>query len=148
MFFSYMQRTRTECFALTEDFAKKHLEFGHSKDESPGHRMPIMEAIAAAFPLVLLVIIGILIFFLINEISKQQTSPRLKRVHPKESGKMQLPVQNRSSDTVLKDKLLSLVNGDQRTAQRLLTNCKRNNPGRSEAWYLDKVIYDLHRDRH
>ncbi|MDD4362751.1 MAG: hypothetical protein PHD33_00875 [Atribacterota bacterium] len=34
------------------------------------------------------------------------------------------------------------------TIDRLLANLKQKYPNRSEEWYLEKMIYDLERDRH
>lgn len=46
----------------------------------------------------------------------------------------------------LRRKLYPLVHGDWNLAQRLLDAARRNNPGHSEDWYWEKVIYDLERD--
>lgn len=43
--------------------------------------------------------------------------------------------------------LLNLLNGDRATAQRLLNQCKKNNPGSSDDWIFEKVIFDIVRDR-
>jgi hypothetical protein len=48
----------------------------------------------------------------------------------------------------LQNDLLILVKGDVPTAKRLLQQQRRMNPGKSDNWYLEKVIYDLERDRH
>ncbi|MEO1431878.1 MAG: hypothetical protein AAFV71_23015 [Cyanobacteria bacterium J06633_8] len=45
----------------------------------------------------------------------------------------------------LRRKLLNLVHRD--TADRLINSAKRQHPGKSERWYLEKVIYDLQRGR-
>lgn len=45
----------------------------------------------------------------------------------------------------LRRKLLNLVHYD--TADRLISSAKREHPGKSERWYLEKVIYDLQRGR-
>jgi len=45
----------------------------------------------------------------------------------------------------LRRKLLNLVHYD--TADRLISSAKRQHPGKSERWYLEKVIYDLQRGR-
>ncbi|MCJ8279987.1 MAG: hypothetical protein MJK14_08730 [Rivularia sp. ALOHA_DT_140] len=45
----------------------------------------------------------------------------------------------------LRRKLLNLVHHD--TADRLISSAKRQHPGKSERWYLEKVIYDLQRGR-
>jgi hypothetical protein len=47
----------------------------------------------------------------------------------------------------LQNDLLILLKGDVATAKRLLAQQQRKNPGRSDNWYLEKVIYDLERDR-
>lgn len=44
-------------------------------------------------------------------------------------------------------KLSRLCAYDQQVASRLLSHAKKRNPGQSEQWYVDKVIYDLERDR-
>jgi hypothetical protein len=47
----------------------------------------------------------------------------------------------------LQPKLLNLLNGDRNGAERLLRHAKQMNPGMSENWYFEKVIYDIERDR-
>ncbi len=34
-----------------------------------------------------------------------------------------------------------------KTIERYMENLKSKHPGRSEEWYLEKIIYDLERDR-
>lgn len=47
----------------------------------------------------------------------------------------------------LQQKLLRLLHDDRDTASRLLSQIKIKNPNRSVDWYVEKVIYDLERDR-
>lgn len=47
----------------------------------------------------------------------------------------------------LQKKLLRLLHSDRDTANRLLSQVKMRNPNRSIDWYVEKVIYDLERDR-
>lgn len=47
----------------------------------------------------------------------------------------------------LQSDLLILVKGDVPTAKRLLAQQRRKHPGKSDNWYLEKVIHDLERDR-
>ncbi len=54
---------------------------------------------------------------------------------------------NHSYNKRLKRELLILVRGDMSTIRRLIALQKRRNPGRSHTWYLEKVLYDLERDR-
>lgn len=45
----------------------------------------------------------------------------------------------------LRRELLTIVHREQATADRLIAYEKRNHPGHTEQWYLEKVIYDLRR---
>lgn len=47
----------------------------------------------------------------------------------------------------LQNKLMTLLHGDRELAIRLLSQVKTNNPGKTVDWYVEKVIYDLERDR-
>ncbi|KAB8316441.1 hypothetical protein SD81_024895 [Tolypothrix campylonemoides VB511288] len=47
----------------------------------------------------------------------------------------------------LQQKLLRLLHNDWDAANRLLSKVKIKNPNRSVNWYVEKVIYDLERDR-
>lgn len=51
-----------------------------------------------------------------------------------------------SACTKLRRELLTLVRGQQDIANRLLAVERRKHSGKSERWYLEKVIYDLRRD--
>ncbi|MBE8989998.1 hypothetical protein [Nostoc sp. LEGE 12450] len=48
----------------------------------------------------------------------------------------------------LQNDLLSLLSGNGSVAIRLLKHQQQINPGKPANWYLEKVIYDLKRDRH
>jgi hypothetical protein len=43
--------------------------------------------------------------------------------------------------------LIQAVNGDRQLAERLLAQCRLKHPDKSERWYVEKVLYDLYRDR-
>jgi hypothetical protein len=47
----------------------------------------------------------------------------------------------------LQHQLIQMLRGDAALAKRLLRQQRQINPGRSDNWYLEKVIYDLERDR-
>ncbi|WP_414623066.1 hypothetical protein [Calothrix sp. CCY 0018] len=47
----------------------------------------------------------------------------------------------------LRKDLLRLVGGDSRTANRLVAGIKQSHPDKSINWTVEKVIYDLERDR-
>ncbi|MGC1309578.1 MAG: hypothetical protein WA885_20340 [Phormidesmis sp.] len=44
-------------------------------------------------------------------------------------------------------KLMGLVGGNASVAQRLVSDVKDHNPGRTEQWCWEKAIYDIERDR-
>jgi len=48
----------------------------------------------------------------------------------------------------VQQKLLTLVNGDSQTANRLVEHTRKTNPLQAEQWVWEKVIFDLERDRH
>ncbi|MEA5470546.1 hypothetical protein [Spirulina sp. 06S082] len=43
--------------------------------------------------------------------------------------------------------LLKALQGDAKLAERLLDQARLKYPGKSERWYIEKVIYDINRDR-
>jgi len=47
----------------------------------------------------------------------------------------------------LQKRLMSLLHDERDTANRLLAQAQRKNPNQSVDWYVEKVIYDLKRDR-
>lgn len=53
---------------------------------------------------------------------------------------------SREQDGLDRD-LIQAAGGDKRLAQRLLDRAKLKYPGKSDSWYVEKVIYDLGRDR-
>ncbi|WP_414621841.1 hypothetical protein [Calothrix sp. CCY 0018] len=83
-------------------------------------------------PFLIFIIIAIILTLLIN---KNRYSSG-NRYYPRKSDKGCKP---------LRRKLLNLVHYD--TADRLISSAKRQHPGKSERWYIEKVIYDLQRGR-
>lgn len=67
----------------------------------------------------------------------------------------QIPKPKRNKNTVtltpqikkLESKLITLLQGDRDAAKRLIKQQNRMNRGRSYQWCLEKVIYDIERDR-
>ncbi|PSP28551.1 MAG: hypothetical protein BRC59_11585, partial [Cyanobacteria bacterium SW_4_48_29] len=52
-----------------------------------------------------------------------------------------------SANRRLQSKLIRMLSGDRTAAERLVARERCLNPGQSEAWYWEKVISDLERDR-
>jgi hypothetical protein len=46
-----------------------------------------------------------------------------------------------------RSKLTRLLGGNQKTIDRLISQCRFKYPNKSEQWYWEKVLYDLERDR-
>jgi hypothetical protein len=63
------------------------------------------------------------------------------------SGKVSHSYRNDPRNRGLQADLLVLLKNDVRTAKRLLLQQRRRQPGKTDNWYLEKVIYDLERDR-
>ncbi len=49
-------------------------------------------------------------------------------------------------DPKLRKRTIALMNNDIQRIDRLLTNARQRNPGQSEQWYWEKILYDLERD--
>ncbi|MCU0567843.1 MAG: hypothetical protein MUF49_14735 [Oculatellaceae cyanobacterium Prado106] len=83
--------------------------------------------------------------------SNAATRDRLNALIGKESypasRKEPVAVRVTAADSKLQRKLLRLLHEDRRAADRLLTQAEIKNPGKSANWYLEKVIFDLQRDR-
>ncbi len=65
----------------------------------------------------------------------------------KPQGKVSRSFRTDRGNRRLQSKLLTLLCGDTATAKRLLKQQRQLRPGESDNWYLEKVIYDLERDR-
>ncbi len=49
-------------------------------------------------------------------------------------------------DPKLRKRTIALMNNDMQRIDRLLANTRQRNPGQSEQWYWEKILYDLERD--
>ncbi|MEM1367850.1 MAG: hypothetical protein AAGG02_07495 [Cyanobacteria bacterium P01_H01_bin.15] len=52
-----------------------------------------------------------------------------------------------SKEHQLQHELMVMLHDDRGAADRLLNLEHRKHPGKKEQWYVEKVIYDLQRDR-
>jgi hypothetical protein len=66
---------------------------------------------------------------------------------PKPKGRVSHSYQTDPKNRYLQKDLLTLLKGDVVTAKRLLAQQRRKQPGKTDNWYLEKVIFDLERDR-
>ncbi|MEH1983254.1 MAG: hypothetical protein V7L27_28975 [Nostoc sp.] len=62
-------------------------------------------------------------------------------------GNVSKPYFSDAKNRKLQKRLLILLNGDVTTAERLLKQQRQKHQGQSDTWYLEKVIYDLERER-
>jgi hypothetical protein len=106
--------------------------------------MEILIIIQAAF-FCLLVLIAII--HILQLIYAEWRKPDREHL-PKSSGRTSQSYRNDPRNRALQSNLLILLKGDVATAKRLLLQQRRRQPGKSDNWYLEKVIYDLERDRH
>lgn len=93
-------------------------------------------------------VIGIGLLFSISLLSKKFNQQRNK------SRKFKNPSYNYKKPKIfspkvayLQNKLLMIV-GDKKVAERLIKQLRSKYPDETEAWYWEKAIYDLERDRH
>ena len=78
---------------------------------------------------------------------KSESSPQAQDSH-KPAGKISHSYRTDPKNRALQADLLILLKNDVPAAKRLLLQERRRSPGKSDNWYLEKVIYDLERDRH
>ncbi|NJR37854.1 MAG: hypothetical protein HC781_02190 [Leptolyngbyaceae cyanobacterium CSU_1_4] len=64
------------------------------------------------------------------------------------TGRLSAPIRSARANPKLQRKLLRLLHEDARVADRLITQASFKYPGKAPDWYVEKVIYDLERDRH
>lgn len=106
----------------------------------------LINALSAGF---FLAAAGLLIylFFVIRE----QHTGKFKRIPSRrkyQKRKASFAKRTPVSSHHLGQRLICLLNGDISTAERLFNHANLRYPGRSNSWVLEKVLYDLERDRH
>lgn len=75
-----------------------------------------------------IVLAGLIIYWIFQPSNrKRRSSPRRANRPPK--------------------RVVSLLNGDTATAQRLFETARLRNPGESDQWCWEKVLWDIERDR-
>ena len=74
---------------------------------------------------------------------------RKTKAKPRYKAKVTSPSQNNKPQASrnLQIKLLRLLHNDRHTANRLIALAKARNPDKSIDWWVEKVIFDLERDR-
>lgn len=108
----------------------------------------LIELFLFAWPLYLL--FGITLFVAVLAVF--DTYPSLKSYlpwnqSPRLRGRVSRSYRTDSNNRHLQYQLIGMLRGDIATAKRLLRQQRYLHPGRSDNWYLEKVIYDLERDR-
>jgi hypothetical protein len=76
----------------------------------------------------------------------ERNRPSRKRVSNRR--RSNVPTGSRRANPKLQRKLLRLLHDDARVADRLIIQASLRYPGQAPDWYVEKVIYDLERDRH
>ncbi len=79
---------------------------------------------------------------------KPQIGFSVPKTQPKRGQKWSKSYLTDPRNRELQHQLIGMLRGDIATAKRLLKQQRQQHPGRSDNWYLEKVIHDLERDRH
>jgi hypothetical protein len=89
------------------------------------------------------------LFYLLGEIFQplSKIKIRLPRFQHKSQQQYSHSYLTDPKNRILQKKLLNMLNGDVATAKRLLRHQRQLYKDKSDNWYLEKVIYDLERDR-
>jgi hypothetical protein len=115
-----------------------------------GLMLPDWEALAMFCPEVLtFIVVGVVLTVGIVCLGEMldHLSSRANNSWRKPKGKVSHSYRTDPNNRRLQHQLIQMLRGDTATAKRLLAQQRRNHPGRSDNWYLEKVIYDLERDR-
>ncbi len=91
------------------------------------------------------ILIPVSIFFLLPRHLRQRLLIKLHFLRSDFGDRLQTFGENWQTQGLNKE-LLDLL-GNQATASRLLDASRKNNPGKSQKWHLEKIIYDLKRGR-
>lgn len=86
-------------------------------------------------------------FLFVDLEDKLARSVQKRLTTPKVQGKVSRSYRTDPKNRNLQHQLIQMLRGDAALAKRLLRQQRQINPGRSDNWYLEKVIYDLERDR-
>lgn len=81
------------------------------------------------------------ILLIVASITQPKSSTRRRQ-----SKADQLPKLTRQEEKLCRQ-LIEMLNGDQNAAHGLFSQSKQANPNKDVMWHLDKVLYDLERDR-
>ncbi len=103
-------------------------------------------AITYILPYLLYCLVGIFPW-LAQDISLLPT-PKPGQHRPQPRGRVSQSYRTDPKNRQLQSELMVLLQGNVGTAKRLLRQQRRMRPGKSDNWYLEKVIYDLERDRY
>ncbi len=103
----------------------------------------------------LLLIFGTLYYVLFRELRGQQprTSPGRTSLPPTNSPNSTTSINSanstnqRSVNTLLRNRLINMLDGDINAAELLVEQIRQDYPARPENWYWEKAIADLERDR-
>lgn len=112
-----------------------------------------MDVLAQVIHLLRLVIHLIYQISYLSELLKQIFKPRVPlgfqvpKDQPKRKQNYSQSYLKDPKNRELQHKLIEMLRGDTATAKRLLKRQRQLHKGKSDNWYLEKVIYDLERDR-
>lgn len=108
--------------------------------------MDTVEIVILLITLIFVIAVFVIIYILINFFRNQPQTNKYysRKLQPLKIGSR---LNQNSSINQLESKLLTMLQGDVTTAKRLYRLTKTNNPTESKEWCLEKIIFDLERDR-
>jgi hypothetical protein len=92
----------------------------------------------------LILIFGTLYYVLFWQLRRDQSQPSTPSTI---NEGIPTQVDEDSSDSYLKNRLIAKLSGDTAAAERLIEQAKETYPGMPENWYCERVLDDLERDR-
>jgi hypothetical protein len=129
----WLQASTDNLVVNTDDFGRNTLEVTEKVDSS---KMPLVLAAVGGGAIVVALSAR-------NAKNRFKLSPTSSQFSLKSESTIRIEQGSRR----LQKKLLRLLHDERDTANRLLSQAKLKNPNKSVDWYVEKVIYDLERDR-
>ena len=95
----------------------------------------------------LILIFGTLYYVLFWQLQREQSQSFNTGISSQSEEYISSQPEEYISDNNIKQQLITRLDGDTATAERLIDQAKENYPGMADDWYVERVLDDLERDR-
>lgn len=95
----------------------------------------------------LILIFGTLYYVLFWQLQREQSQSFNTGISSQSEEYISSQPEEYISDNNIKQQLITRLDGDTATAERLIDQAKQNYPGMADDWYVERVLDDLERDR-